>query len=285
MKQTIDHLPEQKQRELAAIVEAVREAPGLAMVILFGSYARGDWVEDEYEEGHITYSYQSDYDLLLVFRKIKQANNFQHRRQVEAAIRETAVPTPVNIIYHGLSFVNKKISAGNYFFTDIVREGVMLFDSGKEQLAEIRELPPQQRKANAERDFKNWFESAGEFLISAKSNIERGSLKLAAFELHQTVERLYTASLLVYYGYRPKSHDIRILGRLLSTIDVHLVLKEGQPDTFEGSSFNLLRRAYVEARYNMDFEIERKTCDFLVNQIVTLSNAVQRVCLQRIEHM
>ncbi|WP_375331161.1 hypothetical protein [Candidatus Tisiphia endosymbiont of Oplodontha viridula] len=32
----------------------------IAMIILFGSYARGDWVQDEYKKGHITYSYQSD---------------------------------------------------------------------------------------------------------------------------------------------------------------------------------------------------------------------------------
>ena len=29
----------------------------IAMIILFGSYARGDWVKDIYTEGHITYSY------------------------------------------------------------------------------------------------------------------------------------------------------------------------------------------------------------------------------------
>ncbi|HJD56054.1 MAG TPA: nucleotidyltransferase domain-containing protein [Rickettsia endosymbiont of Pyrocoelia pectoralis] len=29
----------------------------IAMIILYGSYARGDWVQDVYIEGHITYSY------------------------------------------------------------------------------------------------------------------------------------------------------------------------------------------------------------------------------------
>lgn len=41
----------------------------IAMIILFGSYARGDWVSDGYTEGHITYSYQSDLDIMVVLKK------------------------------------------------------------------------------------------------------------------------------------------------------------------------------------------------------------------------
>ena len=41
----------------------------IAMIILFGSYARGDWVQDEYIESYVTYSYQSDLDIMLVLKK------------------------------------------------------------------------------------------------------------------------------------------------------------------------------------------------------------------------
>ena len=43
----------------------------LAMIILFGSYARGNWVVDSYVEGHTTYSYQSDLDIMLVTKSPK----------------------------------------------------------------------------------------------------------------------------------------------------------------------------------------------------------------------
>ena len=43
----------------------------LAMIILFGSYARGTWVVDSYMEGHTTYSYQSDLDIMLVTKSPK----------------------------------------------------------------------------------------------------------------------------------------------------------------------------------------------------------------------
>lgn len=75
MKTDIDHLPDGKRSELAFVVDVVREGSAfviarrtmpklrggrLLKIILFGSYARGDWVEDPVGR------YFSDYDLLVV---------------------------------------------------------------------------------------------------------------------------------------------------------------------------------------------------------------------------
>jgi hypothetical protein len=40
----------------------------IAMIILFGSYAKGTWVQDWYTEGHILYSYQSDFDIMVIVK-------------------------------------------------------------------------------------------------------------------------------------------------------------------------------------------------------------------------
>nr|WP_238375416.1 nucleotidyltransferase domain-containing protein [Rickettsia massiliae] len=37
----------------------------IVLIILYGSYARGDWVKDMYTEDHITYSYTSDFDFIV----------------------------------------------------------------------------------------------------------------------------------------------------------------------------------------------------------------------------
>lgn len=56
----LDHLPVEKREQLTAIAALVQaESPAL-MVILFGSYARGDWVDDQ------DTTYRSDYDLLVI---------------------------------------------------------------------------------------------------------------------------------------------------------------------------------------------------------------------------
>ena len=72
MKTTIDHLPDDQQQKLQAIT-AVFTSPDVAipidMLILFGSRARGDWVDDQ-ETG-----YRSDYDLLVVVENEQQVND------------------------------------------------------------------------------------------------------------------------------------------------------------------------------------------------------------------
>ena len=75
MKTSLDHLPAAKRKELDFVVQTLREGFAEALsrrtmpryrngkilkIILFGSYARGDWVEDP--KGR----YFSDFDILVV---------------------------------------------------------------------------------------------------------------------------------------------------------------------------------------------------------------------------
>lgn len=49
MKTSLFHLPSHKQEELRIISDAILTRVPAEMIILFGSYARGEWVED-YQE-------------------------------------------------------------------------------------------------------------------------------------------------------------------------------------------------------------------------------------------
>ncbi len=63
MKTTLSHLPKtQTRRILKALTQIILEKVPTEMIILFGSYARGDWVEDYQEK----YEYVSDFDILIV---------------------------------------------------------------------------------------------------------------------------------------------------------------------------------------------------------------------------
>jgi len=59
MKNSLSHLPLAKQQELHEIVQLIRQMSQAEMIILFGSYARGDWVE-EYANDGVHFQYQSD---------------------------------------------------------------------------------------------------------------------------------------------------------------------------------------------------------------------------------
>jgi len=137
MKTTLTHLPEHKQAELKKIVAAlILQYKDIEMVTLYGSYARGNWVEDKYVENGNTYEYRSDYDLLIILNSNSQANADNFVSSVTGKPDELKFETPVHPIFHGIGFVNEALSEENYFFGDIKREGILLFTTNRYQLAD-----------------------------------------------------------------------------------------------------------------------------------------------------
>ena len=73
-------LPERSlivKKRLDAIVREILHVgkDKIAMIILYGSYARGDWVQEAYEPGTMGRGYQSDFDILVIMRQKKYADH------------------------------------------------------------------------------------------------------------------------------------------------------------------------------------------------------------------
>ena len=194
MKTSLDHLPDHKRARLQDITNLFRESGFVDMLILFGSHARGDWVEDP-ETG-----YRSDFDLAAIVESEKTAADLTLWSELERRAREIAGKTPVTLIVHDLKFLNHEIRIGQYFFSDVVSEGVLLHDSRRFTVAKPKALTAQERLGLAERNFANWFDSASKFWRSSRDTGARQWLKEAAFLLHQATERYYHAAHLVFTG-------------------------------------------------------------------------------------
>jgi predicted nucleotidyltransferase len=137
VKFSLDHLPAAKRAELAHVVAVLREgfavagrqAPRLRdgrllKIILSGSYARGDWVEDPIGR------YFSDYDILVIVDHEDLTDVAKIWLPTEARLNidvgeGTVLRTPVQPIYHSLDDVNDRLRRGRYFFTDIAKEGIV----------------------------------------------------------------------------------------------------------------------------------------------------------------
>jgi HEPN domain-containing protein len=94
--------------------------------------------------------------------------------------------------------------------------------------------------------------------------LEKGKLKLAAFPLHQVVERPYDAILLVFTNYRPRLHDLKKLSRMVAGGDPVFLTVFPKATDQEKECFELLRRAYVEARYNPASKITKEQLEYLI---------------------
>ena len=282
MNKALTHLPEPKQHELRLITDTIVAAyPGVQMVVLFGSFARGDWVDDTYREGHITYTYKSDYDILVITESKRQAND--HSRQKELHERLRGGPTDVNLIYHPIRQVNMNIESGWYFFTDIKKEGILLYDSGDSKLSRIKKLSPQQRAEQAQTDFNTWFKSAKDFFMLYEVACERRRYKKAAFLLHQTVESFYMAIVLVFTHYKPKTHDIEKLGRQAAGFDPQFLKVFPRATKPEDQAFKLLKKAYIDARYKPSYRITKKQLEYLATRVKKLQRLTKKTCTQKIQ--
>src|SRR3954447_1124049 len=176
MRDTLDHLPATKQRELERVVQILFEEFGDAIaiatsdwkkqarilkVILYGSYARGGWVD----EPHTAKGYQSDFDLLIIVNHDKLTDRVEFWSTAEDRLnRELAITktlrTPVNFIVHTLQEVNDGLAHGRYFFMDVARDGIALYQTDNTERPEPKPKTPKQALAMAREYFEEWFPAA-----------------------------------------------------------------------------------------------------------------------------
>ncbi|MBB3396616.1 HEPN domain-containing protein [Rhizobium sp. BK060] len=292
----LDHLPDKKRRELSRVVQIIFEefedaqknklsdkarAGRILKLILFGSFARGDWVEDR-DSG-----YRSDYDLLAVVNVESFAEENDVWQTIDDRLtREFAVTgrlkTPAKVIAHSLADVNDKLARGLPFFMDIARDGIVLYETPGHPLAAPKPLRPEAARAEAQRHFEQWFPDAGEFLLGAEFYGERKNRNLSAFSLHQATERLYHCVLLVLTLYSPKSHRLSVLRTHAERVEPRLIEAWPRDSKFARRCFTRLDRAYVDARYSPHYEITTEELAWLVGRIKVLQSLVKDVCEQRL---
>ena len=236
------------------------------MIILFGSYARGDFVDKHYEEDGILHHAQSDIDILIIVEAEHQATKVERSNPLKKQL-EQAINAPVNFIAHDIDFVNKRLRKAQYFFSDIVKEGVCLYDSGKHTLAESVELSPAERKNLAEEDFDGWFTGGDEFFDTYEFCFEKGRYKRAAFQLHQATEFYYNTFLLVFTRYLPNTNDLDKLRKRVHSIDPSFISIFPQDNDEHKRCFELLCEAYVRGRYKPSYSITKNELEWLADKV------------------
>lgn len=104
-----------------------------------------------------------------------------------------------------------------------------------------------------------------------------------AFQLHQATERFYTTILLVFTHYKPKEHDIDKLGKRVNSIGPRFlpVFPRKMPE--ENRLFELLQKAYIDARYDPKYKITKKELEYLSGRVKKLQRLTKGVCKERIE--
>ncbi len=289
----LDHLPANKRRELARVLEIIfaeveqfratkqsarRANSQILKVILYGSYARGGWVEDRLS------GYRSDYDLLIVVN----SESFAQEQELWLSLDERLlqeqiahrIETPVIPIVHSLHDVNDQLSRGRPFFVDIARDGKVLYEEEGHPLAQPKAMTKEEARAEAQRNFEQWYPDVDRLLAGVDLYRGLNGLNLAAFNLHQATERLYHCLLLTITLYSPKSHRIKILRSNAEDVDNRLIEAWPRDNRIARRRFELLSRAYVDARYSANYDIGADDLAWLVERVRILKVRVEESCLE-----
>ena len=295
MRTDINHLPQVQQDELARAVRILmdefeaataratqpwRRNGKIYKIILFGSYARDDWV-DEPDNG-----YQSDFDLLIVVshRDLTEIADYWYVAE-DKILRDPAIGRLVNIIVHSIDEVNQALKRGEYFWVDIVRDGIALYELPQHELAAPMPLTPADAYDMAKAYFADWLAKVDDAIEIAQFCVEKKKWKDAAFTLHQATERAYDCFLLVRTHYFPRSHNIKFLRSLAEDNEPRLIDAWPRATKLDRRRFELLKRAYVEARYSANYEISHADLDALAGGVRRLRDLVETVSRERLEQL
>ncbi len=299
MRSDLDHLPPAKQRELERVVQIIFEEFGAAhenatsrrkrgrilKVILYGSHARGGWVD----EPHTAKGYVSDFDLLIIVNQKELTDRAAYWTAAEQRLIEEKLAgrlrTPVNFVVHSWQEVGDGLAHGRFFFLDIARDGIVLQEVDDRPLPEPKPKTPQQALAMAKEYFEEWIASASDFSDSAKHLMEKGRSKRAAFMLHQTAESLYHCVLLVSTFYTPHNHNLAFLRTQAERLDMRLVYAWPRETRRERAMFEKLKDAYVKARYSKHYKITSEELMWLGEQVEELGRVVHAICTERIAQL
>ena len=289
MKDSIAYLPKDKQEDLNFLVnEILKRLPQAEFIILYGSYARGNYVRRSIriEDGGIPTVKISDYDIYVITSGInskKAETVLDNVEDIFFAGKDFDRDTPVQFINDDIKIVNKYLEEGRYFYTQIKQEGIVLYNSGKYKLARRRKLNYAEIKEQAQEYFDEKLNEANEFLVDTINAFNRGNYKRASFYLHQACENYFYALRLVHTLKNSKQHNLSKLLGATHKYSPELQKIFPRKPKEEKRLFELLRLAYVEARYNSKFVVTKEEIEALFPKVERLRDITEEICKSQIE--
>lgn len=292
MKNSIAYLHKNNQNDLNFLVsEILKRLPQTVMIILYGSYARNNYVKRgiRVEYGEIPTIKISDYDILVVTSGVNNGKAETVLDNVEDlffANKDIDRHTPVQFINEDIKMLNKSLAEGRYFFTQIKQEGVVLYDNGKFKLARRRKLNFKEIRQQAHEYFEEKFKAANVFLEMAKFSYTKDDVdyyKNASFQLHQACENYYYAIRLTFTLRSNKQHNLSKLSESTRRYSEDLQAVFPQETSEEKRLFVLLKAAYVDARYNPNFVVTKEDIDALIIKVELLRDITKRICEEKIK--
>jgi HEPN domain-containing protein len=207
------------------------------------------------------------YYVLVVIKSSQEANPVQDKIENRC---KNFIPTTAIILIENR--FDKWITEGHPFARTVSEKAVILYgEKEKQPLFNADKDVAAVEKENNE-IYTTGLNKAEEFLAGAELYRIRSQNKMAAFMLHQAIEQTFITLLKLKTGWHVNTHNLDKLYRYCCMVCYKL------PEIIFGDNkdrnkqlFYLLQRAYVEARYRSDYNVN-------AFELQAMEEMVKRVC-------
>lgn len=287
---SLDKVPQKAQAAIKLVTNLVANSlkNKLVMVWLFGSYARGEAINDRrisQETGTLS-EYYSDIDILVVVRGSSGLRGQPSRwsRLCKRVAEHPDIPFTIHMMSETLPRLNEAIENGEYFYRDVISEGVVLF-STINQLSKAKDLSPHERREWAVKYFERFYTRAVAMRQSVGFHYQLDDYGSSIYTLHQMTEHLCHTYLLVFTHYKPRSHDLGELRNRVAAIDKQVLAILTENTEQEKVNFELLNQAYVDARYKTVYNVDKTVLEALITRVSAFQIWVYDSCLAEIDKL
>lgn len=271
MLTSFEHLTAAARESFVSGIETLVQVIEPELIVCYGTRVRtvSAWSPFQQEPVPAT---RGEYDVLIVLRE------GDHRRDheiIDMIERRNTDDLVFMAVVHRLEGVREALLTNSTFFSTVCRRGVLVYGS----MTSLQEYTP---SAIVEPDlvqlafqWERWFGLSRNFLSTATESASRGWYALAAFMLHQAVEHACIAVVRVCMGYRPSTHSLTRLLRLVGNISIQVSSIFPCFTDEERELFSVLQRAYLDARYREVYNVSAAETAILIRRVRMLQQLAE----------
>ncbi|WPV65420.1 HEPN domain-containing protein [Chitinophaga sp. LS1] len=286
MRNNLPHLSKLQITQLAKLIEKILRAMQPELILCLGSRTTTmqDWSCFWEEEGYRQTVFPTTYDLLILTGEDEKRADHELIQLIEQqagplACEVTCMIQPSHTFYEGLE-------KGYRFDTTVYRKAVGVYSNGRQLLPVLPAEPePQALKGKIEDHWNRCFTIAQRFFKAATDCQQDNWPEQAAFNLHQSTQHACMALLRVFTGYRSTTHNLSRLLALIENFSFELSIIFPCLTKEEKELFNLLNRAYSDARYKEHYTISAEKVTILTERVQELLMVAEMLYKNRQEQL
>jgi len=273
LKSSLSHLSENHISNIEKIVEKIVGTEKADIVILFGYYA---FPSGKPSDDHA-------YEILVITDHHETREELAN--ELVGAFADS-VPQ-VNGVIETITLLNINLEQGLFYFSDILREGIILYNNEEFALSKPAAISLSKRRRIAEQDFKEWFQKAKESWASALEEEKAGRLPKSAFYLNQTAEFCYTTIEMVFSHNYFEEHNIKAQRDRIRAFDKRIHNAFPVNSTAEVEAFDELAKAYVSGQYleESEYSVSSEMIQYWSQECRKLIALVGEICKDKIDRL